>query len=125
MFSPELIDAIFKVSSRWQSDHVMSAEEMVILKTLQLTLSDRCQVSDPKPIEDIQNLLMCCLEHLMRRNHRGEDHSPLIGHALNRLTTVRPLSHLEYANIAKNKLLKEFYTKRPLIKEVLDFDTDV
>ncbi|CAL1547150.1 unnamed protein product [Lymnaea stagnalis] len=116
-FDRKWVDSSFQLAEVFQRRPI-DPHQLVIVKSLLLTLTDRCTVLNPRAVEDIQDLLLACLRRQLSVTSAGHALSHLIGESLNKLTLIRPLSSLDKQNLQK-RIFVEHMTGRPLIREML------
>lgn len=69
----------------------LSKEEVIVLKAVCLTFSDRCQLENAKGVEEIQWKMLGCFFHLLDKNHSDK---VLFYKVMNWLIAVRNLTEL-------------------------------
>lgn len=116
-FDRKWVDSSFQLAEVFQRRPIDSSQ-LIIVKSLLLTMTDRCSVLNPRAVEDIQDLLLACLRRQLSVTSSGHALSHLIGESLNKLTLLRPLSGLDKQNLQK-RIFVEHMTGRPLIREML------
>ncbi|KAL4218153.1 hypothetical protein ACF0H5_022889 [Mactra antiquata] len=77
----------------------LSVQEDAILKALVLTFTDRCELTDRAKVENIQEKLLICLQHLL--NIRPGGPKSLFCKIITVLTDLRVLSHEESNHAGK------------------------
>ncbi|KAK7105442.1 hypothetical protein V1264_016818 [Littorina saxatilis] len=70
----------------------LTQDEVIVLKAVCLTFTDRCAMDDPGKVEEIQWRMLRCFLCLLRRNHPGED--GLFHRVMSFVTAVRNLTEL-------------------------------
>ncbi|XP_005101628.2 signaling mucin MSB2 [Aplysia californica] len=118
-FSPVYADIGFKTADSLKKE-VWLPEELVILKALLFTLIDKRQFHNPKAVENLQNLLLTCLKHSLRKSFPDCEPLTLVGQALTKLSLIRPVRNMTCPG--KREMFHEFYQRSPLLREIMDPD---
>ncbi|CAL1548610.1 unnamed protein product [Lymnaea stagnalis] len=118
LYTEEYIELIFHISSILQKSNLLP-EEIVILKTICLTYTDRCPLNDRQAVEKIQNLMLVCLEHLIRKNHPPDRWAALMGCSFHMLTIVREIGHAYVMHVGQNGLRKIHMYKENIIRDIM------
>ncbi|XP_055900686.1 vitamin D3 receptor-like isoform X1 [Biomphalaria glabrata] len=118
LYTEEYVDLIFHLSAVLQKTHLLP-DEMVLLKAVCLTASDRITLHNPSAVERIQDLMVACLQHLIRKNHPPELWASLMGCAVHMLTTVREIGHACVVHVGQYGLRRIHMYKDNVIREIL------
>ncbi|KAH9490615.1 hypothetical protein Btru_033822 [Bulinus truncatus] len=118
LYTEEYVDLIFHLSGILQKSRLLS-EEIVLLKTICLTASDRASLHDRGAVERMQDLMVTCLQHQIRNNHPPGQWAGLMGCAAHMLTTVREIGHACLVHVGQHGLRKIHMYKDDVIRGIL------
>lgn len=91
-------------------------EESFLMRSIAVTFSDRCQLEDPKAVEQIQWRLINALRVLAKRkNYRPEQR---LWHILDRLTALRTMTEIS-KELDKQKCSWPVMKEHPLVLDIL------
>lgn len=113
----EYCDYEFKIADQFQRWDV-TRDELVVLKAICLAFTDRCDLEEPKKVEEIQTLLLKCFYMLLSRRH--DNPNMAFAQALDKLVALRDLTEFDIKNRSRT-LVRSAYMEHPVLREVALF----
>ena len=90
LLGKEYTDCAFELASSLQKIN-LSQEEVVVLKAVCLTFSDRCDMESSAKVEEIQWKMLRCFLHLIHKNHQDQN---LFYRVMNCVVSLRSLTEM-------------------------------
>ncbi|XP_059170283.1 retinoic acid receptor gamma-like [Physella acuta] len=118
IYTDEYIELIFHLADVLKKS-TLSPEEIIFVKAICLTSTDRFPLKSRERVEKVQALMISCLQHLIRRNHPPHRWAVVMGCAFNMLTTVREIGHAYIMFAGKNGMRKIHMYKENVIREII------
>lgn len=94
----------------------ITKEELVVLKAICLTFSDRCELEEPKKVEKIQHRLLKSFYLLLKRRHANP--SRAFTRAMDKLVGLRDMTELSMKSHSRS-LVMEVLKTHPMLMEVI------
>ncbi|XP_055900630.1 uncharacterized protein LOC106064881 isoform X2 [Biomphalaria glabrata] len=116
MFDPSWVDHSFELAVVLQKKSI-SPRQLILLKSLLLTVPYGCTILNPQAVDKIQDRLLECLQRQLSIDHPDQNIAQLLGKTINILTLLRPLSQLEKRNWQK-RIVLENAACWPLVSEM-------
>ncbi|ELT94091.1 hypothetical protein CAPTEDRAFT_227950 [Capitella teleta] len=97
----------------------LTNEELIILKVLDMYVSDRCNLDARKQVQAMQDAVLDLFQDLLKKNH-PTDHGQILARTISILTELRTLSHFSTKKCEETSLsLVPDNLFPPLLKEIL------
>ncbi|XP_011431632.4 vitamin D3 receptor A isoform X2 [Magallana gigas] len=111
----EAIENLFQFSTSLKNLD-LAFDEIILVRGICVTFADRCQLEDPKAVEQIQWRLINALRVLAKRkNYRPEQR---LWHILDRLTALRTMTEIS-KELDKQKCSWPVMKEHPLVLDIL------
>ncbi|XP_060595892.1 nuclear receptor subfamily 1 group D member 2-like [Ruditapes philippinarum] len=122
-WSPEWVQMVFKLADMIQKLE-LSLEEIVLVRVILLTYTDRCKLKDREKIQILQEKFLDCLNFQLMKSHK--DYNRYLYKIFDILLRIRDLTELNFK--VNQKFLQEWgfaIHEFPLWKEMLSYENDV
>lgn len=111
----EAVENLFQFSTSLKNLD-LEFDEIILVRGISVTFADRCQLEDPKAVEQIQWRLINALRVLAKRkNYRPEQR---LWHILDRLTALRTMTEIS-KELDKQKCSWPVMKEHPLVLDIL------
>ncbi|XP_025102532.1 retinoic acid receptor RXR-like isoform X3 [Pomacea canaliculata] len=115
MSGKEASDCMLTLAESFQKWDI-TKEELVVLKAICLTFTDRCELEESRKVEEIQMAMLKCFHMLLSRRHHNANMA--VAQALGKIVTLRDMTEMERQHNTRS-LVKDVYKDHPMLVEVI------